>query len=1237
MSSREANDIKELQDTLFLTNTELNEKYHMKTEQEIPNQNERAFKATNFWMGIECLSPNSAPKIEEDMATGSVTWNIASDQELPWNDPIKSRFLEDALDHSYTEMTWRFVAYCAVMEIPPVIEEIRQRLGAEQNELSDYRPGEPAAAIAIPLNRLGYVTDTPFISSMPWALAQLKPANAPQATDFSGFFGTHGFQQRVCKEIKQLMVLQGIVASGSDVPASATPSTPVEPPAQNDVGHTHSKAISLKDIQAICALLFERGGWSPSTTTSLRIQAKRISVKNAEKIEEPDDADMLNSFYAEDIHVVSQAMQSSDVGPALQSYLTAQLRSDRVDIRSANDQTVNHGVLPQSMPLGCWPSQHGLVLAQQFAVNAIRQKLTHTSGMFSVNGPPGTGKTTLLRDVIVGVVVDRAIAMAAFTDPQRAFTTSIEVEGWAYGKVWALDPTLRGQGIVVASANNGAVENITKELPAREALPADCAMDYFSALSDSIAAPKKAKLRKMGATWGMVAAALGRKDNRTDFFQRFRWSEKIAKNEEPHPDRLLSLWDLVEAGHGAKPWAEARASFLAALETSRSAQSRLQHIADILHAIIAAQTDIAEIHSVFTSLSQHMSALKAKRAELSAKAILTRAAHEQFARRFMLTQRWRHATQALSTVMAELASDAIAQASANLRLLEDETVIANLAARSAELLLASHQASKPGWLQSLFNWKVARNWPVGLAVGQQDYKACSEALQKKREALALARQCALRRDALVGTKQTTEVELDSATVMCAQEGIDPGDDLWMDSVKLESAKALSRDTAAALLAVETDLAAAEDRSGKARKKLSASENTLQIRHGELGNLKVTQEMARAWLCVGMSEDDKQLAVPWFAQEFFSARQALFGAAMALHASFIVHSWPKLKNTLNALVSLNSGAVAATSVTGGVAQLWEALFLVVPVVSTTFASFPRMFQGWGREDIGWLLIDEAGQAAPQQALGAIWRSKRVVVVGDPLQLEPIVALPLEALEPLRKRCGADMAYSPRVSSAQGLADMANSIGTLIGSGDAAQWVGSPLRVHRRCLQPMFEISNTIAYDGMMVYGTAHDERDAWCGKSCWIDMPANDPVGNCIPQQVNEAIRIVDLLVKEHGIRTGEKFNMYVITPFRDVDAHVDRALYSKFKGAKKGMHGTVHTFQGKEADVVIIVLGGDPRKPGLIPYFAAAKPNLLNVAITRAKKRVYVIGDHDQWSKHRYFETLARTLPIRRDISIARY
>jgi superfamily I DNA and/or RNA helicase len=66
--------------------------------------------------------------------------------------------------------------------------------------------------------------------------------------------------------------------------------------------------------------------------------------------------------------------------------------------------------------------------------------------------------------------------------------------------------------------------------------------------------------------------------------------------------------------------------------------------------------------------------------------------------------------------------------------------------------------------------------------------------------------------------------------------------------------------------------------------------------------------------------------------------------------------------------------------------------------------------------------------------------------------------------------------------------------------------------------------------------------------------------------------------------------------------------------------------QGKEADVVIIVLGGNPGRLGA-RTFATETPNLLNVAVTRARRRPYVIGDRGTWGKANYFDTLGRYLP----------
>ena len=90
----------------------------------------------------------------------------------------------------------------------------------------------------------------------------------------------------------------------------------------------------------------------------------------------------------------------------------------------------------------------------------------------------------------------------------------------------------------------------------------------------------------------------------------------------------------------------------------------------------------------------------------------------------------------------------------------------------------------------------------------------------------------------------------------------------------------------------------------------------------------------------------------------------------------------------------------------------------------------MFGGLGRESIGWLLVDEAGQAPPQQAAGAIWRAKRTVVVGDPMQLEPVVTLPWGGQQALLRLFGVAEEWAPSRSSVQRVADRLARYGTLL---------------------------------------------------------------------------------------------------------------------------------------------------------------------------------------------------------------
>ncbi len=370
------------------------------------------------------------------------------------------------------------------------------------------------------------------------------------------------------------------------------------------------------------------------------------------------------------------------------------------------------------------------------------------------------------------------------------------------------------------------------------------------------------------------------------------------------------------------------------------------------------------------------------------------------------------------------------------------------------------------------------------------------------------------------------------------------------------------------------------------------------------------------------------------------REELFEAAMDVHRAFTGAAAQRILHNLGVLMgAMRAGAFKDAAKRALLGDLWSTAFLVIPVLSTTFASVDRMLGDLPSASLGWLLIDEAGQATPQSAVGAIMRAKRSIVVGDPLQIPPVVSLPQRlVLEVARYfNVDADRWLAPD-ASVQTVADASSRYQAQFGADVGIRNVGVPLLVHRRCQEPMFGISNQIAYDGQMVHAAgkpSFGQIAQALGTSTWFDVDGEADSKWC-PHEGEVVITLLRKLAAS-GIRMP---SLYIISPFRIVATEMRKRLereselfnqlgVSDVRDWLSDRVGTIHTFQGKEAEAVIAVLGAPKSSQQGARRWASSTPNILNVMVSRAKNVLYVVGSRAAWGTVGYATEIADRLPVR--------
>jgi very-short-patch-repair endonuclease len=257
----------------------------------------------------------------------------------------------------------------------------------------------------------------------------------------------------------------------------------------------------------------------------------------------------------------------------------------------------------------------------------------------------------------------------------------------------------------------------------------------------------------------------------------------------------------------------------------------------------------------------------------------------------------------------------------------------------------------------------------------------------------------------------------------------------------------------------------------------------------------------------------------------------------------------------------------------------------------------------------VVIDEASQCDIASALPLLLRARRAVIIGDPLQLKHVSTVAAQQDRMLIAAHGLAEGSAAWAYSVNSLFDLARS---LCRHEDIVN-----LRDHHRSHRDIITFSNRHFYRGGLRVATDHDtlKRPRTTGPAVrWIDVrgkvtrPARGGALN-----VPEAEAVI-AEVRKLAVEQGYDGAIGVVTPFR-AQANRIRAMAqqdAELSGRLTGMQfvvDTVHGFQGDERDVIFFspVVSAGIGESTL--RFLKNHGNLFNVAITRARSELVVVGD----------------------------
>lgn len=843
----------------------------------------------------------------------------------------------------------------------------------------------------------------------------------------------------------------------------------------------------------------------PKSICNFDFFSNKIKEENNHNSINPS-TELISSFYLEDIEKIQQFPTSKII-----EFICGN-NDKKIEIDSDIEQ-MKEWTNPTKYPLGMWPSTYSPCLMQQIAINLA---ISDNQDIFSVNGPPGTGKTTLLKEIIASNIIERANTMLNYVTPDEAFqqakfNSPPDIYNTSYYKI---DANLSKYNIIVASNNNAAVENISLDLPkeinksrtGKFSNITNEGENYFSNIATQL-------IDK--SAWGLISAKLGKKSNINDFVNTIWYGKEKNNNNNTLKYYIKEAKQFKSTGKcniNIPNWETAKKNYKNAQKEVYSLRENCIEAFNVVKAIEELKQKLIKKNQDFKSISEKLNSITTKIDNL----------------------------------------------------LEEKQNLQNILNKQMEIL---EQINK----EIPFIIKVFKSFFKSHGLVQQLNKLESEISDCKTNIKNI--------DDLIVSKQTNSYQLKNQLTQIAEEI----EGIKSSIKKYDQQKAKFKDT--------------------------------------FGNSFADSDF---WKNITGNGESQSLS-PYTYDSYNKARENLFFQALMLHKAFILNSNAVCQN-VNRLINMWNGNFNEDDKDLAYADLLNTLQLIVPVISTTFASVQSFLGNIRNDELGLLIIDEAGQATPQSALGAIWRCKKTIIVGDPLQIEPIFTIPKVLQETLSDKYSIDSKYKDANLSVQILGDDANRYGGKRTINGKDIFIGCPLILHRRCVDPMFTISNEVAYDNKMINKTHYpNELKFILKESAWIDVKGNVVgKGN---QNVKKQNDIALKLFEKAFSTTNQLPDIYIVSPFKKVTFELKKLLFQLINNPKTSLNesdiknwidihcGTIHTFQGKEANEVILVMGCDPNIGANSAKWVGQKPNIINVAVSRAKYRIYIIGDYEQWKQ----------------------